>query len=202
MHAWRPLKPLSWGPGWTLHGFTTNNNKKSSLASFSAIADNIPTTLYQAKCHRLIQQIKTTRTVQQAGMCSVLLETAPQTLQITHGEDASHCSSSGPQNITHTRTPKSRASLLASTLQFLMNTREWGAAINTLHRVTVNNSSDQKALYRRALCYNTMITSYRNISKKGRQRDFHRAQWAIQFVLCLDFINQKPRDIYSTLAVP
>lgn len=176
--------------------------KKSSLAAFSATADNILTTLHQAKCHGWIQQIKTTRTAQQAGMCSVLLETAPQTLQITHREDASHCSSSGPQNIMHTRTPKSRASLLASTLQFLMNICEWGAAINMLYRVIVNSSSDQKALYRRALCYNTMITSYGNISKKGRQRDFHRAQQAIQFVLCLDFINQNPSNIYSTLAVP
>ena len=39
----------------------------------------------------------------------------------TEREDASHCSSSGPQSIMTTRTPKSRASLLASTLQFLMN---------------------------------------------------------------------------------
>lgn len=39
----------------------------------------------------------------------------------TERQDASHRSSSGPKSIIHTRTPKSRASLLASTLQFLTN---------------------------------------------------------------------------------
>lgn len=30
MHAWELLKPLPWGTGWTLYGFTTNNNTKKA----------------------------------------------------------------------------------------------------------------------------------------------------------------------------
>lgn len=40
-----------------------------------------------------------------------------------------------------------------------------------LYRVIVNSSGDQKAIYGRALCYDPMITSYGNFSKKGIQRE-------------------------------
>lgn len=156
-------------------------------------------------------QIKTTGAVQQAGMCSVLLETATQTLQITRtarGEQTplTH-PSSGPQSIMHTTNPRnpglwSSAACIRAAIHYEYR-HEWGASITVAYRVIVNSSGDQKAIYRRILCYDPTVTSYGIFSKKRNpKKDFYRAQRAIQFVLCLDFVNQNPSDVYSTLVIP
>lgn len=165
MQAWQLLKPLSWGPGWTLYGFTTNNNKKRQPGILLCHC-------WQHSHHS------------PPGKVPWMNSTDLNNQNSTTGRDVlspAGNSSTNTANHTHRgRMPLTAPAPVpkAPCTEEPQNPEhhcwhphynswwifpDWGAAINTLYRVIVNSSSDQKALYRRALCYNAMITSYGNI---------------------------------------